>query len=77
MASSGRKEQAERTIFQLMLQQVTSMVVQGLSQGLFYSKNEKFVLMHFEPTLPSYAPRKYQKTFNFLMSISGFKWNIG
>ena len=89
MAACGRKEQAERTIFQLLLQQitvvfdlifawlfshkdsnlryflcickVTSMVVQGLSRALFYSKNKKFALIHFRPTLPSYAPRKYQK----------------
>ena len=59
---------------------VTSMVAQSLSQALFYSTNKKFVLIHFQPTLPSYAPRKYQKTFNFLIfsvGISGFKWNIG
>ena len=59
---------------------VTSMVVQGLSRALFYSKNKKFVLIHFQPTLPSYAPRKYQKTFNFLIfsvGVNGFKWNIG
>ena len=59
---------------------VTSMVVQGLSRALFYSKNKKFVLIHFQPTLPSCAPWKYQKTFNFLifsMGINGFKWSIG
>ena len=52
------------------------MVVQDLLQALFYSKNKKFVLIL---TLPSYAPRKFQKTFNFLVfsvEISGFKWNI-
>ena len=55
------------------------MVVQGLSRAPFYSKNKKFVFMHFQPTLPSYAPRKYQKTFNILIfsvGISEFKWNI-
>ena len=47
------------------------MVVQGLSGALFYSKNKKFVLIHFQPTLPSYALRKYQKTFNFLIFSVG------
>ena len=50
------------------------MVVQGLSRALFYSKNKKFVLI---PTLPSYAPIKYQKTFNFLIFSVGISGSSG
>ena len=52
------------------------MAVQDLSQTFFYSENKKIFLTHFQPTPHSYAPRKYEKTFDFLMflvGISGFQ----
>ena len=52
------------------------MVVQGLA--LSYSKNKRFVLIHFQPTLPPMLPENIKKPLIFFsVGISRFKWNIG
>ena len=52
------------------------MVVQGLSRALFYSKNNKFVLKHFNQRSPPILPENIRK-YHLFSGISGFKWNIG
>ena len=56
---------------------VTSMVLQGLSWALFYSKDKKICVNTFATSTPLLCSQKISENIIFSVGISGFKWNIG